>query len=140
MSVTSGVSQEKGMTPGKCGALLVLTQTLDRHLYSISIIRLFFQHLVICLKNLLVVAASLTILTSCGSNTIFKDFIYLFNFRERGREGKRGTETSSGRLSHTTTAGDLACNPGMCPDWESNWWRLGLGYDTHPTEPRQSGL
>ena len=23
-------------------------------------------------------------------------------------------------------AGDPACNPGMCPDWESNWQPFGL--------------
>ena len=28
-------------------------------------------------------------------------------------------------LSHTPS-GDLALNPGMCPDWESNWWPFGL--------------
>ena len=47
-----------------------------------------------------------------------KDFLkkILFIFRELGREG----ETSlCGCLSHTPT-GYLACNPGMCPDWESN--------------------
>ena len=36
--------------------------------------------------------------------------------------------------------GDLACNPGMCPDRESNQQTLGLWYDSQHTEPHQSGL
>ena len=40
--------------------------------------------------------------------------------------------------SHTSPSGDLACNPGMCPDWESNWQPFGLQYDAQPTEPHQS--
>ena len=45
-----------------------------------------------------------------------------FIFRERGREEERGRETSMcGCLSHGPTRGPrYPCNPGMCPDWESN--------------------
>ena len=35
--------------------------------------------------------------------------------------------------------GDLACNPGMCPDWESNWRPFGLQAGTQPTEPPLPG-
>ena len=45
----------------------------------------------------------------------------LFIFRERGKEGER--EEGKHRCvvaSRTPPAEDLACNPGMCPDWESN--------------------
>ena len=28
--------------------------------------------------------------------------------------------------SHVVPNGDLACNRGMCPDWESNWRPFGL--------------
>ena len=42
--------------------------------------------------------------------------IYLFIFRERGRDGEREGESYqcvvASRAPHT---GDLACNPGMCP-------------------------
>ena len=31
--------------------------------------------------------------------------------------------------SHLVPTGDLAYNPGMCPDWELNWQHFGL----HPT-------
>ena len=49
-----------------------------------------------------------------------KDFIYLF--LERGeREGEReGEKHPCVVASHRPTTGDLACKPGMCPDWESN--------------------
>ena len=48
----------------------------------------------------------------------FKRF-YLFIFRGEGRE--IGRETSMcGCLSHAPPSGDLAHNPGMCPDWELN--------------------
>ena len=36
--------------------------------------------------------------------------------------------------------GDLARNPGMCPDWESNWWPFGAQASTQSTEPHQPGL
>ena len=32
------------------------------------------------------------------------------------------------------TIRDLAHNPGMCPDWESNWQPVGLWDDAQPTE------
>ena len=51
---------------------------------------------------------------------VFNDF-FIFIFRESGREGER--ETSMCGLVQTSRApptGDLACNTGLCPDWESN--------------------
>ena len=36
--------------------------------------------------------------------------------------------------------GDLACNPGMCPDWESNQQPFGLQAGTQSTELHQPGL
>ena len=35
--------------------------------------------------------------------------------------------------------GDLAHNPGMCPDWELNQRPFGLQAGTQPTEPHQPG-
>ena len=50
-----------------------------------------------------------------------KYFIYLFIFREGGREGEReGEKYQCVVASHMAPTGDLACNPNMCPDWESN--------------------
>ena len=42
--------------------------------------------------------------------------------------------------SHTPPAGDLACNPGMCPDWESNPRPFGFLVDAQSTELHQPGL
>ena len=42
-------------------------------------------------------------------------------------------------VSHTPPIGDLACNPGMCPDWESNWQPFGSQDSTQFTEPHQPG-
>ena len=53
----------------------------------------------------------------------FLQIIY-YLFRKRGREGKRGKETSVCErymvASHVPPTGDLAGNPGMYPDWELN--------------------
>ena len=35
--------------------------------------------------------------------------------------------------------GDLAHNPGMCPEQESNQRTSGLQVNTQPTKPHQSG-
>ena len=49
----------------------------------------------------------------------FKDFIYLF--LERGREGeKEGEKYQCVVASRAPPTGDLAHNPGMCPDSELN--------------------
>ena len=39
--------------------------------------------------------------------------------------------------SHVPPTGDLACNPGMCPDWESNQGLLGSQAHTQSTELHQ---
>ena len=44
-----------------------------------------------------------------------------------------------GCLSRTSPTGDLACNPGMCPDWGSNLQPFGLQASTQSTEPHQPG-
>ena len=35
--------------------------------------------------------------------------------------------------------GDLACNPGMCPDWELNLLPFGSQAGTQSIEPQQPG-
>ena len=40
---------------------------------------------------------------------------------------------------HTTPTGDLAHNPGMYPDWESNWQPFSLQASIQSTEPHQPG-
>ena len=59
-----------------------------------------------------------------GNNVIF--FKVLFIFRQRGREGHREGEKHQCMVaSHMAPTGDLAHNPGMCPDWELNWQPFG---------------
>ena len=64
----------------------------------------------------------------------------LFIFRERGREEERERNIHQSVASCTPPTGDLAQNPGMCPDWESNGFPLGLWDNAQPTEPQQSGM
>ena len=42
--------------------------------------------------------------------------------------------------SHVSPTGDLACNPGTCPDWESNWQPFGSQSGTQSTELHQPGV
>ena len=68
-----------------------------------------------------------------------KKFIYLF--LERGREGeKEGEKHQSVVASHEPLVGDLARNPGTCPDWESHQLPFGLQASTESTEPHQPGI
>ena len=49
---------------------------------------------------------------------VFKDFVYLFfTERKRGREEEKHQCVVA---SHPLLTGDLAHNPGMCPDCELN--------------------
>ena len=48
--------------------------------------------------------------------SVFKDFIYLFLDRGKGREGNINVLLLLAR----PLVGGLAHNPGMYPDWESN--------------------
>ena len=41
--------------------------------------------------------------------------------------------------SHTSPTGNLACNPDMCTDWESNGWPFGLQAGSKSTEPHRPG-
>ena len=63
-----------------------------------------------------------------GISFFFKKFC-LFLFIERGREGEVA--------SHMPSTRNLAHNPGMCPEWESNQQSLDLQAGAQPTEPHQ---
>ena len=53
--------------------------------------------------------------------SFFKKKILLIYFLEKGREGEReGEKRQCVVVSSAPPTGDLARNPGMCPDWESN--------------------
>ena len=66
-----------------------------------------------------------------------KLFIYLFLERREGeREGEKHPYVVA---FHAPLTGDLAYNPGLCPDWESNWQPFGLQAHVQSTEPHQLG-
>ena len=66
-------------------------------------------------------------------------FTYLFIFRE-GKGGREGEKHQHAVASRTLPTGDLAHNPSMCPDWESNQQHFGSEASTQSTEPQQPGL
>ena len=75
------------------------------------------------------------------SNFFKKYFILFYFFRQREKEGEReGDKHQCVAASHTPPTGDLAHNPGMRPDWESNQRPFGSWGSTLPTEPHQPGL
>ena len=50
----------------------------------------------------------------------FKRF-YLFLLLQRGKwKEKEGEKHQCVVVSRASPIGDMACNPGMCPDWELN--------------------
>ena len=65
----------------------------------------------------------------------FLRFYLFIIFRERGREGERKGDKQCVVASHMHPAGDLACNPGMCPGWELNLRPFGSQASTQSTEP-----
>ena len=68
-----------------------------------------------------------------------KDFIYLF--LERWMREKEGEKHQCVVASHVSPLGThLACNPGMYPNWESNWPPFSSKAGTQSTEPHQPGL
>ena len=56
-----------------------------------------------------------------------------------GRKGEKHQCVVASHLGHT---GDLAYNPGMCPDWESNWQPFGSQAALNPLNhtSQDSGL
>ena len=57
-----------------------------------------------------------------------------------GREGEKEGEKHWPIASFMHPNWDWTCNPGMCPDWESNRRPFALQDDTQPTEPHWSQL
>ena len=69
----------------------------------------------------------------------FKGFIYLF--LQRGWEVKReGEKYQCVVVSHMAPTGDLAHNPGLCPDWELNWQHSGSPLALNPQSYTSQGL
>ena len=68
----------------------------------------------------------------------FKDFIYLFLERGERREKERERNINVW-LPHGPPTGDLAHNPGMCPDWELNQSPFGLQFTLNPLSHTRQG-
>ena len=58
-------------------------------------------------------------------------FLHIYLFLERG-EGKEKERENS--MCGCLSTGDLACNPGICPDWESNHQPFGSQAHAQSTE------
>ena len=65
---------------------------------------------------------------------------YLFLEREEGKEKLSERNTHKWVASHMPPSEDVAYNPGMCPEWESNQQPFGSQASTQSTEPHQPGL
>ena len=63
--------------------------------------------------------------------------MHLFLEKKEGR--KRGKHQCV-VASCVPPTGDLACNPGMCPDWELSQRLFGSQASAQSTEPHQPGL
>ena len=67
--------------------------------------------------------------------------ILLIYFQTEGKGGrKKGQKHQCVVASHVPPIGDLACNPGMCSDWEQNQQPVGSQASTQSTDPHQPGL
>ena len=65
----------------------------------------------------------------------------MYLFLEREREGEReGEKRHSVVASHAPPAGDLAHNPGMCPDWKWSQQPFGSQASAQAIEPHQPYL
>ena len=64
----------------------------------------------------------------------------LFIYFERDGKGERkGQKHQCVGTSNAAPTEDLASNPGMYHDWESNQWPFGLQASAEFTEPHQPG-
>ena len=71
---------------------------------------------------------------------VFRGFSFLFSERGEGRERDRERNISMWLPLTCPPTGDLARNPGVCPDWESNRRPFGSQARTQSTELHQPGL
>ena len=74
------------------------------------------------------------------SETNFLKRFYLFISRKRESGGEREGEKHQCVVAYCMPpTGDLACDPGTCPDWESNRQPFGSQAGTQSTELHQLG-
>ena len=72
---------------------------------------------------------------------LFLTILFIYFFTQRGRVGEReGEKHPCVVASRASPTGDLACNPGMSPDWESNLGPFGSrASSVQSTELQQPG-
>ena len=77
----------------------------------------------------------------CSSPIFLFLFKILFLYLERGegREKERERNINVWLPLTWPPTGDLACNPDMCPDRESNWWPFGLQPELNPLSYASQG-
>ena len=75
---------------------------------------------------------------TCSSFSLlfFKRFLFIFRVRG-GKIQREGEKHQCVVASCTSYTGDLACNPGMCSNWELNWWPIGSQAGVQSTEPHR---
>ena len=73
-------------------------------------------------------------------STFFFLRFYLFCFQTDGKGGTEGEKQQCVVASRAPPTGDLAHNPGTCPDWKLNQQPFGSQAGTQSTEPHQPGL
>ena len=85
----------------------------------------------------------------CSISFLWGYFSFIFNintfkrfylFSETGREGEGKGKKHQFDASHMSPTEDLACNPGTCPEWETNRQPFSTQASTHSTEPHWPGL
>ena len=67
-------------------------------------------------------------------------FLRCYLFLERGEGKEKERETSMCGCLCVPLTGNLAVNPGMCPEWESNGRLFGFQAHTQSTELHQPEL
>ena len=73
-------------------------------------------------------------------------YLFIYFFRDRGEGKEKDMERNINvREKHRSVASctcptrDQTCNPGTCPDWESNLQPFTLQDNVQPPEPHWSG-
>ena len=72
------------------------------------------------------------------SNSFFLKILFTY-FQREGKGGRKREKYQCVVASHVAPTGDLANNPDMCPDWESNLWPFGSQAGIQSTEPHLPG-
>ena len=127
-------------------------QTLSHILFSRCMLKLFIPLMIFCMAEIFYHLNDKFLHSQLNQSSVilswsfkriesirvisFKEFIYLFIFRERGREGERERNINVWFPLARPLLGNLA----RCPGWESNQWLFGSQAGTQSTEPHRPGL